>query len=129
MNVAINGFGRIGRSVFRILENVTGIDVVAINDLFDYEALRYLLDYDTVMGPFGKALKLEDGHLVTAKSRVKLVSERNPADIPWKELGVDAVVDKEANMEVDTAMTKDIKNLRLVNLNGYNNLCKTIIIK
>jgi glyceraldehyde 3-phosphate dehydrogenase len=93
MKVGINGFGRIGRSVFRILENVPGIDVVAINDLFDYEALRYLLDYDTVMGPFGKALKLEDGYLVTDKSRVKLVSERNPADIPWAELGVDAVVE------------------------------------
>ncbi|MCB1846399.1 MAG: type I glyceraldehyde-3-phosphate dehydrogenase [Halieaceae bacterium] len=93
MKIGINGFGRIGRSVFRILENVQGIDVVAINDLFDYEALRYLLDYDTVMGPFGKALKLEDGYLVTDKSRVKLVSERNPADIPWKELGVDAVVE------------------------------------
>jgi glyceraldehyde 3-phosphate dehydrogenase len=93
MKIGINGFGRIGRSVFRILENVPGIDVVAINDLFDYEALRYLLDYDTVMGPFGKALKLEDGYLVTDKSRVKLVSERNPADIPWKELGVDAVVE------------------------------------
>ena len=93
MKIGINGFGRIGRSVFRILENVEGIDVVAINDLFDYQALRYLLDYDTVMGPFGKALKLEDDHLVTDKSRVKLVSERNPADIPWKELGVDAVVE------------------------------------
>ena len=93
MKIGINGFGRIGRSVFRILEGVEGIDVVAINDLFDYEALRYLLDYDTVMGPFGKALKLEDGYLVTDKSRVKLVSERNPADIPWKALGVDAVVE------------------------------------
>lgn len=93
MKIGINGFGRIGRSVFRILENVEGVDVVAVNDLFDYEALRYLLDYDTVMGPFGKALKLEDGHLVTAKSRVKLLSERSPADIPWAELGVDAVVE------------------------------------
>ena len=93
MKIGINGFGRIGRSVFRILENMEGIDVVAVNDLFDYEALRYLLDYDTIMGPFGKALKLEDGHLVTAKSRVKLLSERNPADIPWAELGVDAVVE------------------------------------
>jgi glyceraldehyde 3-phosphate dehydrogenase len=93
MKIGINGFGRIGRSVFRILENVAGIDVVAVNDLFDYDALRYLLDYDTVMGPFGKALKLEDGHLVTAKSRVKLLSERNPADIPWAALGVDVVVE------------------------------------
>ena len=93
MKVGINGFGRIGRSVFRILEEVAGVDVVAVNDLFDYEALRYLLDYDTVMGPFGKALKLEDGHLVTAKSRAKLLSERNPGAIPWAELGVDVVVE------------------------------------
>ena len=60
MKIAINGFGRIGRSVFRILEDVQGIDVVAINDLFDNDALRYLLSYDTVMGPFGKPLALED---------------------------------------------------------------------
>jgi glyceraldehyde 3-phosphate dehydrogenase (phosphorylating) len=93
MKIGINGFGRIGRSVFRILEEVEGIEVVAINDLFDYDALRYLLSYDTVMGPFGKNLKLEDGYFVTDNSRVKLISERNPADIPWGELGVDAVVE------------------------------------
>lgn len=93
MRVAINGFGRIGRSVFRILEDVEGIDVVAINDLADNEALRYLLSYDTVMGPFGRNLILEDGHFVTDKSRAKLLCERNPADIPWGELGVDAVIE------------------------------------
>jgi len=93
MRVGINGFGRIGRSVFRILEEVEGIEVVAINDLFDNDALRYLLSYDTVMGPFGKNLKLEDDHFVTDDSRVKLLNERNPADIPWGELGVDAVVE------------------------------------
>jgi glyceraldehyde 3-phosphate dehydrogenase len=93
MRIAINGFGRIGRSIFRILEEVEGIDIVAINDLFDYDALRYLLDYDTVMGPFGKNLALVDGHFVTDKSRVKLLSERDPAKLPWAELGIDAVVE------------------------------------
>lgn len=93
MKVGINGFGRIGRSVFRILENVEGIDVVAINDLFDNDALRYLLSYDTVMGPFGKNLKLEDDHFVTDKGRAKLLNVRNPVDIPWGELGVDVVVE------------------------------------
>ncbi|PLW69731.1 type I glyceraldehyde-3-phosphate dehydrogenase [Pseudohalioglobus lutimaris] len=93
MKVGINGFGRIGRSVFRILEGVEGVDVVAINDLFDYDALRYLLSYDTVMGPFGKNLKLEDDHFVTDKSRAKLISVRDPADLPWRELGVDVVVE------------------------------------
>ena len=93
MKVGINGFGRIGRSVFRILENTEGVDVVAVNDLFDREALRYLLNYDTVMGPFGKSLSLEDDHFVTPKGRVKRLSERNPEDLPWGELGVDAVVE------------------------------------
>lgn len=93
MRVAINGFGRIGRSVFRILENRDDIDVVAINDLFDPDALRYLLTYDTVMGPFGKELRLEDGHFITAKSRTRLLCERNPADLPWHEMGVDAVIE------------------------------------
>ena len=93
MKVAINGFGRIGRSVFRIIEERDDIEVVAINDLFDFEALRYLLSYDTVMGPFGKRLTLEDNHLVTDKGRVKLLSERNPQDLPWAEMGVDAVIE------------------------------------
>ncbi|KZX60342.1 type I glyceraldehyde-3-phosphate dehydrogenase [Halioglobus sp. HI00S01] len=93
MKVAINGFGRIGRSVFRILESVEGVDVVAINDLFDNDALRYLLSYDTVMGPFGKNLALEGDEFVTDKGRVKLLKERLPADLPWRELGIDVVVE------------------------------------
>jgi glyceraldehyde 3-phosphate dehydrogenase len=72
---------------------VEGIDVVAINDLFDNDALRYLLSYDTVMGPFGKNLKLEDDHFVTDNSRTKLLNESNPGDLPWADLGVDAVVE------------------------------------
>ncbi len=93
MKIAINGFGRIGRSVFRILESSSDVDVVAINDLFDDDALRYLLNYDTVMGPFPGNLALEGDYFVTDKGRVKLLSERSPADLPWGELGVDAVVE------------------------------------
>ncbi len=93
LKVAINGFGRIGRSVFRILEEAEGVDVVVINDLFDHDALRYLLNYDTVMGNFGKALVLEGDHLVTPKGRVAMISERDPAALPWGDMGVDAVVE------------------------------------
>ena len=93
MDIAINGFGRIGRSVFRILDELDDINVVAINDLFDHNALRYLLDYDTVMGPFGKNLKLEDGHLITDRGRTRLLSEPNPAELPWGEIGIDVVVE------------------------------------
>jgi glyceraldehyde 3-phosphate dehydrogenase len=93
MRIAINGFGRIGRAVFRIIEERKDLEVVAVNDLFDHEALRYLLNYDTVMGPFSHPLTLEDGDLVTPKGRVKMLSERDPAKLPWGELGVDAVVE------------------------------------
>ncbi len=93
MKVAINGFGRIGRSVFRILEEVEGIDVVAINDLFDPDALRYLLNHDTIMGPFGKDLVLEDGYFVTPNSRTLLVCEKDPSALPWADLGIDVVIE------------------------------------
>ncbi|WOJ94613.1 type I glyceraldehyde-3-phosphate dehydrogenase [Congregibacter variabilis] len=93
MRIAINGFGRIGRSVFRILEERDDIEVVAVNDLFDHDALRYLLKYDTVMGPFPHDLSLDDDHLVTPKGRVRMLSERDPSALPWAELGVDAVVE------------------------------------
>ncbi len=93
MRVAINGFGRIGRSVFRILDEKPDIEVVAINDLFDNEALRYLLNYDTVMGNFGKPLGLEDAYMVTPDSRVKMLAVPEPAQLPWGELGVDVVIE------------------------------------
>ena len=89
MKVGINGFGRIGRSVFRILENASGVDVVAINDLFDNEALRYLLNYDTVMGPFAGNLALEGDEFVTDKGRVQMLCEKDPTLIPWGELGAE----------------------------------------
>lgn len=93
MRIAINGFGRIGRSVFRILEERDDIQVVAVNDLFDHDALRYLLKYDTVMGPFPHELTLEDDFLVTPKGRVQMLSGRDPSALPWAELGIDAVVE------------------------------------
>ncbi|MDR2212950.1 MAG: type I glyceraldehyde-3-phosphate dehydrogenase [Pseudomonadales bacterium] len=91
--VAINGFGRIGRAVFRILDGMGDIEVVAINDLFDPAALHYLLCHDTVMGEFGKPLALEDSTLVTTNNRARLLSCKNPAELPWQALGVDVVVE------------------------------------
>lgn len=93
MRVAINGFGRIGRSVFRILNAREDIEVVAINDIFDPNALVYLLKYDTVMGRFPDKVELTDHLLTTSRQKVKLVAERNPEALPWKELGVDIVIE------------------------------------
>ena len=93
MRVAINGFGRIGRSVFRILNTHDDIDVVAINDIFDKEALVYLLKYDTVMGRFPDDVTLDGDMLNTSQQQVKLMGERAPAELPWGSMGVDAVIE------------------------------------
>ena len=95
VRVAINGFGRIGRAVFRIImeRQDSDIDVVAINDLADDEILAYLLRHDTVMGPFPGRAEVEGDHLTTDRQSVKMLSEREPGGLPWKELGIDAVVE------------------------------------
>jgi len=93
LKVGINGFGRIGRAVFRILETNPDIQVVAINDLFDPAALKYLLEYDTVMGRFKGDVTLQDGIMQTRHSQVKMLAEKNPAELPWGELGIDVVVE------------------------------------
>ena len=93
MRVAINGFGRIGRSVFRILNTRDDVDVVAINDIFDKGALVYLLKYDTVMGRFPDNVNLDGDTLMTSRQKVKLIGERVPADLPWDSMGVDVVIE------------------------------------
>ena len=93
MKVAINGFGRIGRSVFRILNSKQDVDIVAINDIFDKGALTYLLKYDTVMGRFPDEVSLEGDMLKTGSQSVKLIAERNPSSLPWGELGIDIVIE------------------------------------
>ena len=91
MRVAINGFGRIGRSVFRILNDRENVDVVAINDIADNEAMAYLLKYDTVMGRFNDSVTVNNDIMETSFNKVKMLAEREPANLPWNYLAVDAV--------------------------------------
>jgi glyceraldehyde 3-phosphate dehydrogenase len=93
MKIAINGFGRIGRSVFRLLNAREGVEVVAINDLADSAALAYLLRHDTVMGPFQETAEIQGDYMVTPTQKVKMTEIPNPAELPWKEMGVDFVVE------------------------------------
>lgn len=93
MRVAINGFGRIGRSVFRILDAADDVQVIAINDLFDNEVLAYLLKYDTVMKGFGQDVKVEGDLLITPKEKVKMLAIKDPRELPWKELEIDVVIE------------------------------------
>ncbi|MBN2405184.1 MAG: type I glyceraldehyde-3-phosphate dehydrogenase [Coriobacteriia bacterium] len=91
--VAINGFGRIGRLVFRACETDPDIEVVAVNDLTDAATLAHLLKYDSVHGRFGeRVVAEEDGFSVDGRF-VKVLSQRDPAELPWAELGIDIVVE------------------------------------
>ena len=93
MRVAINGFGRIGRSIHRLVARDPEIDVVAINDIADAEPLAYLMKFDTVMGRLDDEVRVEDGELVVGRQRSRLTREARPADLPWKELEVDVVIE------------------------------------
>ena len=93
-NVAINGFGRIGRSILRIIvENDSDINVVAINDLGNYENLAYLLKHDSVMGILDRKVSVTGDKLIVDDRTIQLTSIKDPAELPWKEMDVDVVVE------------------------------------
>ncbi len=93
IRVGINGFGRIGRSVFRILAGRTDVEIACINDLFENEHLAYLLEYDSVMGPFGRKVSFDSETMVVDGRSSRMTAERDPAKIPWGKLGVDVVIE------------------------------------
>jgi glyceraldehyde 3-phosphate dehydrogenase len=93
VKIGINGFGRIGRSVFRILSNRDDIEVVAINDLFENEQLVYLLKYDSVMRIFPKDVSADDDFMYVDGQKIAMTAEKDPARIPWGDLGVDIVIE------------------------------------
>lgn len=92
--IAINGFGRIGRNVLRVLEDqATDLELVAINDLTDPQALVTLTKYDSVLGRFPQNVSLDGDSLVVGGRKIKLFSDRDPANLPWGELDVDIVIE------------------------------------
>jgi len=93
IRIGINGFGRIGRTVFRIMEARDDFEVVLINDLSDPKALAHLLKYDTVMGRFDGTVEVTDGGLNVSGRTVKVTAERDPAALPWKDNKVDFVIE------------------------------------
>ncbi|WP_026533952.1 type I glyceraldehyde-3-phosphate dehydrogenase [Arthrobacter sp. H14] len=92
--VGINGFGRIGRNYFRAaLEQGADIEIAAVNDLTSPEALAHLLKYDSVTGRLKVSVEVKDGDLVVDGKIIKVLAEKDPANLPWKDLGVDIVVE------------------------------------
>jgi len=92
LKVAINGFGRIGRCFFRIAYD-TDLEIVAINDLVDADTLAHLLKYDSVHGKWEVPVRAEGDTLIAGDRKVKVLSERDPANLPWKDMGVDVAVE------------------------------------
>jgi glyceraldehyde 3-phosphate dehydrogenase len=93
IKVGINGFGRIGRNVFRILSDQRNVEVVAVNDLYDTKTLAHLLKYDTVLGTFSKRVEAREGSLVVDGRTLKVTAEKDPATLPWKSLGAEYVIE------------------------------------
>ena len=94
VRVAINGFGRIGRTFFRAAQTEgVGFEIVAINDLTDVETLAQLLKYDSIMGLFNSEVEVKEGALVFDGNEIKILAERDPQNLPWKDLGVDVVLE------------------------------------
>lgn len=93
MKIAINGFGRIGRSVFKVAMGKQGIDVVAINDITNTKTLAHLLKYDSNYGVYDKSIEVTDNGFVVDGKEIKVTSIKNPKELPWKELGVDVAIE------------------------------------
>ena len=92
VRVAINGFGRIGRLIFRIMDQDSDFEIVAINDLTDAEQLAYLLKYDTAHRPYRKdEISFDNDMLIVGDKKIKVLSEKDPSLLPWKELDIDLV--------------------------------------
>jgi glyceraldehyde 3-phosphate dehydrogenase len=93
MKIAINGFGRIGRMTLRALQNKTDIEVVAVNDLTDLNTLIHLLKYDSAHGRFPGTVDQQDGAMLVNGKKILLLSEKDPKQLPWKNLGIDVVIE------------------------------------
>ena len=117
INIGINGFGRIGRLVFRSAINNNNFKVISINDLLDIEHLAYLLKYDSVHGSFDGSIEISNNNLIVNGNTIKITSEKNPELIKWGDMGVDIVAEC-----TGLFTTKEKSNLHL------NGGCKKVVI-
>ncbi len=93
MKIAINGFGRIGRSVFKVAIDRPGIDIVAINDITDAKTLAHLLKYDSNYGKYNKKVEADEGAITVNGKRITVLAEKDPKQLPWAKMGVQVVVE------------------------------------
>ncbi len=117
INVAINGFGRIGRRVFRLIQERDDMQVVAINDLADTKTLSHLLKYDSIHGVFGKSVSSDLSHIIVDGTKIPLLNHQHPKDIDWKPYDVDFAIESSGKFKT----TKDLQN-------HINNGAKQVIL-
>jgi len=131
INVAINGFGRIGRISFRLMMNNPAINVVAINDLTDSKTLAHLLKYDSVHGRYNAEVTYEKDALIINGKKIKIFAEKNPSYLPWKNLNVDVVVESTGHfLDKESAMLHINAGAKKVLLSAppNSNDIKTIVL-
>lgn len=110
INIAINGFGRIGRRVFRLLQDYKNIQVVAINDLADARTLSHLLKYDSVHGGFNGVISHDQTHIIVNDKKVALLNHKHPKDINWKPFDVDFVIEATGKFKTKSDLQSHINN-------------------
>jgi glyceraldehyde 3-phosphate dehydrogenase len=127
VRIGINGFGRIGRNYFRaVREQGENIEIVAVNDLTSPETLAHLLKYDSILGPLKAEVSVKDGNIVVDGKEIKVLSEKDPANLPWKDLGVDIVLEStglftdgnKAKAHIEAGAKKVIVSAPGTNLDG-----------
>nr|WP_297225503.1 glyceraldehyde-3-phosphate dehydrogenase [Gilliamella sp.] len=109
IKVGINGFGRIGRIVFRAAQKRSDIEIVAINDLLDVDYMAYMLKYDSTHGRFDGTVEVKDGKLVVNGKTIRVTAERDPANLKWDEVGVDVVAEATGLFLTDETARKHIQ--------------------
>ncbi|CRL59997.1 glyceraldehyde-3-phosphate dehydrogenase [Proteus mirabilis] len=109
IKVGINGFGRIGRIVFRAAQERSDIEIVGINDLLDADYMAYMLKYDSTHGRFNGTVEVKDGHLVVNGKTIRVTSERDPANLKWNEVGADVVAEATGLFLTDETARKHIQ--------------------
>ncbi len=108
--VGLMGFGRIGRNLFRILYKGEDIQIGAISDIADHKALEYLLRFDTILGPFPDEVSVKDGHLYVVGRQIPMLSEAEPGNVPWGDLGVDTVIEATAQHRTREELERHLEN-------------------
>ncbi len=129
--IAINGFGRIGRNLFRLLNKHTDIKVVAINDLSDARTLSHLLKYDSIHGVFSEEVTYDENHIIVNNLPVAFSAHANPENCPWKKLNIDIVVDATGKFKTYNSAKKHLtagaKKL-IISAPPIDNSIKTVVL-